>query len=73
VDPASEGRGGTAALVSWRYARLRRAGLDVRPAELLSHERDLDLHALIELVERGCPPDVAVRIVAPLDTEAPAC
>ena len=73
MDPASEGRGGTAAIVSLRYARLRRAGLDVRPAELLSQERDLDLHALIELVERGCPPDVALRILAPLDTEGFAC
>ena len=26
-----------------------------------------DLHALIELVERGCPPELAVRILAPLD------
>jgi hypothetical protein len=26
-----------------------------------------DLHALIELVERGCDPVAAVRIVAPLE------
>jgi len=26
-----------------------------------------DLHALIELVERGCRPDLAARILAPLD------
>jgi hypothetical protein len=26
-----------------------------------------DLHALIELVERGCPCHLAVRILAPLD------
>jgi hypothetical protein len=24
------------------------------------------LHALIELAERGCPPELAVRILAPL-------
>jgi hypothetical protein len=24
-----------------------------------------DLHALIELAERGCPPDLAARIVVP--------
>jgi hypothetical protein len=30
------------------------------------------LHALIELVERGCPPELALRILAPLDDgEAP--
>jgi hypothetical protein len=33
----------------------------------------LDLHALIELIERGCPPGLAARILAPLDTERPAC
>jgi hypothetical protein len=26
-----------------------------------------DVHSLIELVERGCPPELAVRITAPLD------
>jgi hypothetical protein len=26
-----------------------------------------DLHALLELVDRGCAPDLAVRILAPLD------
>ena len=28
-----------------------------------------DLHALIELVERGCPPELAVRILAPLEED----
>ena len=31
-----------------------------------------DLHALIELVEHGCPPLLAVRILAPLDVEGAA-
>jgi hypothetical protein len=26
-----------------------------------------DLHRLVELVERGCPPELALRILAPLD------
>jgi hypothetical protein len=29
----------------------------------------MDLHELIELVERGCPPALAARILAPLDRE----
>ena len=29
-----------------------------------------DLHALIELVERGCLPEFAVRILAPLEETA---
>ena len=43
------------------------------PAEALSHDGDFDLHALIELIERGCPPGLAARILAPLDTERPQC
>jgi hypothetical protein len=31
-----------------------------------------DLHALIELVERGCPPALAVRILGPLDDRSAA-
>jgi hypothetical protein len=27
----------------------------------------VDLHALVKLVERGCPPPLAARILAPLD------
>jgi hypothetical protein len=30
---------------------------------------ELDLHALLELVDRGCPPELAVRIVAPTGRE----
>jgi hypothetical protein len=52
---------------------LRRAGLDAEPADTLSRESNLDLHALIELIERGCPAELAVRILAPLDTERRTC
>jgi hypothetical protein len=48
---------------------LRKAGFDNRLAEQLSRECAVDLHALIELVERGCPPPLAARILAPLDHE----
>ena len=40
-------------------------------ARALARERRVDLHALIELTERGCPPETAARILAPLDA-APA-
>jgi hypothetical protein len=73
VDPRTGERAAAAGLASWRYERLRRAGVDAEPAEALSHDGDLDLHALIELIERGCPPVLAARIVAPLDTERPGC
>ena len=38
----------------------------------LAEDGRYDLHALIELVERGCWPELAVRIVAPLGEEVAA-
>jgi hypothetical protein len=73
VDPTTAEGAGATGIASWRYARLRKAGLDTELAELLSQGCDVDLHALIELVERGCPAPLAARILAPLHTERPAC
>ena len=56
-------------VVACRGARLRRTGFDTELAEQLSREGGVDLHALIELVGRGCPPPLAARILAPLDHE----
>jgi hypothetical protein len=60
-------------VVAWRRARLYHAGFDAPLAEQLSHESSVDLHALIGLVERGCPPQLAARILAPLDHERRGC
>jgi hypothetical protein len=62
-----------AAVVAWRCARLRQAGFETRLAEQLSRECAVDLHALIDLVERGCPPPLAARILAPLEHDERAC
>jgi hypothetical protein len=62
----------TANVVAWRRARLRHAGFDSGLAEELSRELGVDLHALTGLVERGCPPPLAARILAPLDHESRA-
>jgi hypothetical protein len=40
-------------------------------AEELARDGQLDIHALLELVDRGCPPMLAARILAPLDSEPP--
>ncbi len=58
--------------VGWRYRCLRRAGLGDASARCLAEDRTFDVHALLELVDRGCAPDVAVRILAPLDWELDA-
>ena len=51
----------------WRRARLAEAGFPLTLASRLSMDSRYDLHSLIELVERGCQPDLAVRILAPLE------
>jgi hypothetical protein len=58
--------------VEWRRRCLRRAGFDPASAARLAEDFSFDLHALLELVDRGCPPDLAVRILEPLDRPLPA-
>jgi hypothetical protein len=52
----------------WRVRRLRSAGFPADVAERLEREDQVDLHELLELVDRGCPPQLAARILAPLTT-----
>lgn len=58
-------------VVAWRAERLRAAGFDDALARLLSGDRGFDLHAVLELVDRGCPPPLAARIHAPLEEDRP--
>jgi hypothetical protein len=52
---------------TWRRDQLVSAGFALPDAVRLARDARYDLHALLELVERGCPPDLAARILAPLD------
>lgn len=61
-----------ASVTSWRRDRLVEAGFALPLASRLARDRRHDLHALIELVEQGCPPELALRILAPLETETAA-
>ena len=56
-----------AGVVAWRHDQLVAAGFDDTLATSLALDPRLDLHALIELVERGCPPELAVRILEPIE------
>ena len=62
-----------AAVVAWRRKQILAAGCDVSTSEELARECGIDLHALIELLERGCPPRLVQRILAPLDDESRRC
>jgi hypothetical protein len=55
------------AVAAWRREQLLASGFDESLARRLADDCGIDLHALIELVERGCPPPLAARILAPLD------
>jgi hypothetical protein len=59
---------GPGAVVEWRRRRLRAAGFAPGLAADLARGRDVDLHALLDLIDRGCPPPLAARILAPLDS-----
>jgi Patatin-like phospholipase len=64
------------AVMAWRTERLRTAGLpdDLAPRALrIACDRSYDLHALLELVDRGCPAGLAVRILAPIDEQRTPC
>lgn len=59
-------------VVSWRRDQLVRAGFSLPEASRTARDSRFDLHALIGLVERGCDPELAVRILAPIDTNGHA-
>jgi hypothetical protein len=56
-------------VMRWRREQLVRTGFGPRLAAAIAKDGRYDLHALIELVQQGCEPALAARIVAPLDDE----
>ena len=62
-----EQRGEAQEVITWRRERLAESGFPLPLASDLARDRGFDLHALIELAERGCPPELAVRILTPLE------
>ncbi len=47
----------------WRAAELVRAGFAGDDAIALAVRLEVDLHEAVSLVERGCPPELAVKIL----------
>lgn len=60
-------------MVAWRHHRLLRCGFPAGLAGTLAADCAMDLHALLGLVDRGCPPELAARILAPLDAGRRPC
>ena len=47
----------------WRAEALERVGYDADSAALLAARHNVDLHQAIALVEHGCAPETALRIL----------
>jgi hypothetical protein len=67
VEAALQGRGPTSDVEAWRLRRLVDAAFPLPLALELATTPGVDLHALLALVDRGCPPELAARILSPLD------
>lgn len=59
-------------VVRWRREQLVASGFPLPVAARLARDGRYDLHALLGLVERGCRPDLAARILSPDDVESAA-
>ncbi|MDX6485912.1 MAG: hypothetical protein QOF43_1065 [Gaiellaceae bacterium] len=57
-------------VVAWRREQLLSAGFAPDLAAAAAAQPDVDIHALTELVELGCAPPLAVRILWPIDLRA---
>lgn len=51
----------------WRRHLLERAGVAPELARAISRDARYDVHEVLALLERGCPPQLAIDITAPLD------
>jgi hypothetical protein len=47
----------------WRAEELERAGYEPLQAAELAARNDVDLHLAVDLLERGCPLETALRIL----------
>jgi hypothetical protein len=47
----------------WRAQELERGGFDPEAAAELARRSDVDLHAAVELLQKGCPPATALAIL----------
>ena len=60
-------------VMDWRFDRLTAVGFEIDTAVAIAPNRGYDLHALLALVGRGCPPQLAARILAPVDDDGQTC
>ena len=71
TEGVAAGRRPASDVEAWRLRRLVDAGFPPALARELAATPGIDLHALLGLLDRGCPPELAARILAPIDGERP--
>jgi hypothetical protein len=62
----SKRRGGLE-VVNWRQLELEQCGFPRSLAARVARDDRYDLHQLIELLQQGCSPALAVRILSPVE------
>jgi hypothetical protein len=67
MKAVAPGRVPSSDVEAWRLRRLVDGGFPLPLALGLAATPGVDLHALLALVDRGCPPELAARILAPID------
>lgn len=63
----------TSDVVAWRRRQLAAHGFSADLAATLARDCRIDLHALLQLVDRGCSPELVERILSPLEGEQRPC
>ncbi len=58
------------ALANWRRMELLQSGFPQSLASRVARDERYDLHQLIELVQQGCSPALAARILSPVEGHA---
>ena len=58
ADPTEKER-----IERWRAEELERAGYELRAAGRLAVRHDVDLHLAIDLLQRGCSVELALKIL----------
>ena len=53
-------------VIDWRLCRLLESGFVRELAQRLASARAVDIHALLQLVDHECPPELAARILSPI-------
>ena len=50
-------------MLRWRFDVLLRIGFDIEQAAVIAANVEIDLHDAEHLMRRGCPPELALRIL----------